>query len=230
MRISGITVNPSSSDLTLALERLEDMAQEFAGRNIITKYNFETTPTTGALHNLEREFWFAYKVNLAARLLPDFGKEPTAALMTQQQATFSFLSSKTAPFRETNYPTRMPRGQSNSRRSLPWSRFNVPEALAPLEENTQTMYINDINDFEESFAAYLNSAETIASFTIEADTGLTITTSANATPLITYTVQADGLNESGSVGLLRVKIVATTSDGRLETRIINFQLLDSDIS
>ena len=40
MRISGITVDPSADDLALALERLEDMAEEFAGRNIITDYNF----------------------------------------------------------------------------------------------------------------------------------------------------------------------------------------------
>jgi hypothetical protein len=145
------------------------------------------------------------------------------------QATFSFLSSNTAPFRETSYPTRMPRGQSNSRRSLPWSRFNVPEAKAPLEEATNTMYIDDVENFEESWAAYLDTGETIASFTIEADGGLTITASANATPLITYTVQADGLNETGSVGLLQVKIVVTTSASRISTRIINFQLLESDV-
>ena len=229
IRISGITIDPSGDDLTLALERLEDMAEEFAGRNIITDYNFEQTPATGSLHNLERKFWFAYKINLAVRLLPDFGKQATPVLMTQYQASFSFLSSNTAPFREVSYPTRMPRGQANSQRSLRWSRFNVPESKAPLEENTITMYIDDINSFSESFVAYLDSGETISSYAITAEDGLTISTSANATPLITYTIQADGLSNEGSVGLLRVKIVVTTSAGRIETRIINFQLLDSDI-
>ena len=230
MRISGITVDPSGADLTLALTRLEDMAEEFAGRNIITDYNFQQTPTTGALHNLERKFWFAYKINLAVRLLPDFGKQPTPILMTQQQASFSFLSANTAPFREVSYPTRMPRGLANSRRSLRWSRFNIPESRAPLEEGTITMYIDDITDFSESFVAYLDSGETISSYAITAETGLTITADANATPLITYTIQADGLSSGGSIGLLRVKIVVTTSAGRIETRIINFQLLDSDIT
>ena len=230
MRISGITIDPSAEDLTLALTRLEDMAAEFEGRNIITDYNFEETPATGSLHNLERKFWYAYKINLAIRLLPDFGKEATPVLTTQQQAAYSFLAANTAPFREVRYSPRMPRGSSNNRRSLRWSQFYVPDDRAPLAGGTITMYIDDIKAFSESFVAYLDTGETISSYTIEAETGLTITTDANATPLITYTIKADGLSSGGSVGLLRVKIVVTTSAGRIETRIINFSLLDSDIS
>jgi hypothetical protein len=60
MRISGLTVDPSGADLTLALTRLENMAAEFEGRNIITDYNFEQNPQTGSKHNLERKFWYAY--------------------------------------------------------------------------------------------------------------------------------------------------------------------------
>jgi len=230
MRISGITIDPSAEDLALALTRLEDMAAEFEGRNIITDYNFEETPATGSLHNLERKFWYAYKSNLAVRLLPDFGKEGPPALITQQQSAYSFLVANTAPYREIRYPSRMPRGSANTRRSLRWSQFYVPESQAPLAGGTVVMYIDDIKAFSESFIAYLDTGETISSFTIEANDGLTITSSANATPLITYTIQADGLSSGGSVGLLQVKIVATTSAGRIETRIINFSLLESDIS
>ena len=231
MRISGLTKDPSASDLTLALARLEDMAHEFLARNIDVNYNFENAPTTGALHNMERKYRYPFAANLAARLLADFGKEPTPALMAQVSSGFSFLSSDTAKFRPVDYPTRMPRGEANARRSLWWSRFNNPEAKAPQDAQvTHTMYIDDINDYVESFAAYLDSGETISSYTITAETGLTISTSANATPLITYTIQADGLSSEGDVGLLRVKIVVTTSAGRIETRIINFQLLDSTIS
>lgn len=229
MRISGITVDPSGEDLTLALSRLENMAAEFEGRNIATDYNFEQNPNTGSSHNLERKFWYAYEVNLAVRLLPDFGKQATPVLITQQQAAYSFLVANTAPFREISYPTRMPRGSANSHRSLRWSRFYVSEAKAPLSGGTITMYIDDIKAFSESFVAYLDAAETIASFTIEADDGLTITASANASPLITYTLKAVGLSSGGLIALVQVKIVITTSAGRIETRIINFSLLDSDI-
>jgi hypothetical protein len=229
MRISGITVDPSGEDLTLALSRLESMAAEFEGRNIITDYNFEVEPLTGSLHNLERKFWFAYEANLSVRLHPDFGKQPSPILVIQQQAAYSFLVANTAPFREIKYPARMPIGSHNSRRSLRWSRFYIPEAQAPLSAETIIMYINDIKAFSESFVAYLDAGEVISSYTIEADDGLTITIDANATPLITYTIQADGLTSGGSITLRQVKIVVTTSAGRVETRIINFSLLDSEI-
>ena len=229
MRISGITVDPSGEDLTLALTRLEDMAAEFDGRNIITDYNFEENPKTGSLHNLERKFWFAYKSNLAVRLIPDFGKQASPELVAMQQTSFSFLSANTAPLRETSYPSRMPRGTSNTRWSTRWSRFFTREVKAPLGKGTITMFIDDIKAFSESFVAYLDAGEVISSFTIEADNGLTITSSTNATPLITYTIQADGLSEGNSINLLQVKIVVTTSASRIETRIINFQLLDSDL-
>lgn len=229
IKISGLTINPSGADLTLALERLEDMAEEFYGRNIITDYNFEQNPETGSVHNLKRKYWYAYKINLAIRLLPDFGKEATPVLASQQQTAFSFLVSNTAPFKETQYPTRMPRGQSNTRRSLRWSRFYRKEAEAPLSSETNIMYIDDIKSYSESFVAYLDYGETISSYTITADTGLTISASVNATPFITYTITADGLSSVSNVGLLQVKIVVTTSAGRIQTRIINFSLLQSDI-
>jgi hypothetical protein len=229
MRISGITVNPSGNDLSLALERLEDMAAEFEGRNIFTDYNFELTPQTTSLHNLQRKFWFAYKANLAVRLLPDFGKQPNPVLLTQQQSSFSFLSGNTAPFRESTPSPRMPIGSGNAIRRYRWNRYYRPEAEAPLSAETNIMYIDDIREFTESFSAYLDAGETISSYTITADTGLTITTSADATPLITYTIQAVGVSDGSSIGLLQVKIVVTTSTGRITTRIINFSLLQSDV-
>lgn len=229
MRISGITVDPSGEDLTLALTRLEDMAEEFKGRNIVVDYNFEESPATGSLHNIPRKYWYAYKINLAVRLLSDFGKQITPVLGTQQQAAFSFLAASTAPIRETQYPTRMPVGVSNARRSIRWSRFYEPEVQSPLSAKTNIMFINDVKAFAESFVDYLDAAETISSYTIEADSGLTVSSDANATPFITYTITAGGLSAGGSVARLQVKIVVTTSASRILNRIINFQLIDSDI-
>jgi len=226
MRISGVTVDPSGADLTLALTRLEDMAAEFHERNIITDYNFEEIPETGSKHNLPRKYWYAYKTNLAVRLLSDFGKQITPVLGSQQQAAFSFLVSSTAPKKVTQYPSRMPIGVSNARR---WPRFHVPEAQSPLSSGTNIMYINDVKAFSESFVAYLDAGETISSYTIEADSGLTISSDTNATPFITYVIVAAGLSDGGSIARLQVKIVVTTSAGRIENRIINFQLTDSDI-
>ena len=229
IKISGITVDPSAEDITLALNRLENMAAEFHGRNIITDYNFEENPSVNSLHNLERQHWFPYSVNLAARLLSDFGKEANPILVAQLKSAFSFLSSSTAPLKTTQYPSRMPIGLANSKRTYRWSHYNTPAPEAPLSAETIVMYINDVKGFTESFSAYLDTAETIASFTIEADDGLTIVSSANATPLITYVIKADGLSDGQSINLRQVKIVVTTSASRVETRFINFTLLDSDL-
>ena len=141
----------------------------------------------------------------------------------------SFLVSNTAPRRETQYPERMARGRGSIIKYNRWNRFYRRSAETPLESASQSMFIDDINDYVEHFDAYLNASEDISSYTIEADTGLTITADANDTPDITYTVRADGGSDGNSEGLLQVKIVVTTSDGRIETRIINFELQKSDV-
>jgi hypothetical protein len=230
IRISGLTVDPSADDLTLALGRLESMAAEFFGRNIKVGYNFENTPSTASLHNMERMYWYPFAANLAVRLLSDFGKPVPPVLAAMQQSTFSFLSSSTALVRAPQYPTRMPRGEGNTRRTYRWRRFFTRVSEAPLSAKTNVMYIGDVMTYSESFAAYLDAGETISSYTITANTGLTISADANADPLITYTITATGLSDGNAVSLLQVQIIITTSSGRKETRIINFELLDPDIT
>jgi hypothetical protein len=145
------------------------------------------------------------------------------------QNGYSFLSSDTAVVTPVPYPSRMPRGSGSSLRYNRWQRYYQPTATAPTSAETITMYIDDINDFVEHFDSYLASGETISSYTIEADNGLTIVSDSLSTPDISYRIQADGNNDTASDDYLEVKIVATTSTGRKETRIINFRLLASDI-
>ena len=230
LRISGITVDPSPEDLELALGKLENMAAEFNGRNICTNYTFEDEPDPNTPHNMDRKFWHSYDVNLAVRLMPDYGKgaKPDVTLIRQASAGISFLSSATALVKEVQHPNRMPVG-SGSIIGHRWSRFFNTQNEAPNTCLTKTMYIGDITDFIEHFDSYLIDGEDIDSYTIEANTGITITADANNTPDINYTVQADGASDGSGISLLYVKIVITTSDGRVETRIINFRILSSDI-
>jgi len=229
LRISGITVDPSPEDLELALSKLENMAAEFAGRNICTGYAFEDEPDPNAPHNMDRKFWHSYDVNLAVRLMPDYGKGtiPDVALIRQASAGISFLSSATAKIKQVQYPDRMPRG-SGSSAGLRWEKFFRKQNEAPNACVTKTMYIGDINDFVEHFDSYLKTGEDISAYTIETDTGLTINSDSLATPDVSYNVTAVG-NSSDSPSLSRVKIVATTSDGRVETRIINFRLITPEV-
>ena len=228
MRISGLTVQPTPEDLTLALDRLEDMAEEFEARNICVNYNFEDTPDTASLTNIKRKHKTSFESCLAIRLV-DFGKPIPDSLMRLATSGFSFLSSNTAQVRETQYPSRQPRGSGNSLRYNRWNRYYKEDAEAPLGSTTHTMYVNDVDDFVEHFDAYLNDGETISSYTIEADDGLTINSDSNATPDINFQILASGNAGTSSDGFLQVKIVVTTSDSRVENRFINFTLLDSDL-
>jgi hypothetical protein len=156
-----------------------------------------------------------------------FNKEPTAGLIPRSQAAFSFLSARTAPMKRTTRPGRCPIGSKN--RSAVFQRFYIPVEEAPLGSATNTMFIDDIDDFTEDFSAWLKDGETISSYTITANTGLTIVSDSNTDTAVSYQVQADGTDGESSDELLKVKIVVTSSAGRKETRIINFKLNSAEI-
>jgi hypothetical protein len=228
MRISGLTVSATPEDVSLALERLEDMAAEFDGRNISTNYNFEDEPDTGSTHNLDRKFWDAFKSNLAVRLFPDFGKgmQPDPVLIAQAQQGFSFLSATTAPRRQTQYPSRMPRGSGSTWLNR-WNRYFQPVEEVPLSSASVKMVVGDIEDFVEHFDSWLKDVEDVVSYTIEAGSGLTIVSDSLDTPDVLYRVQADGTPSVTGGGSICIKIVATTDTGRVTTRVINFEVKES---
>lgn len=229
MRISGLTVSASPQDNALAIDRLEDMAAEFAGRNIITDYNFEDDPDTGSTHNLDRKFVDSYKSNLAVRLFPDFGKgmQPDPVLMSQAQQGFSFLSAITAPRRQTQYPSRMPRGSGSTRLNR-WNRYYQPVDEAPLSSATNTMFIGDTDDFTEHFDSWLKDGDLLDTYTIEADEGLTINSDGLNNDLtdVNYRITATGNADTNTNTRLDVTIQATSMDGRVATRVINFELVE----
>lgn len=222
-RISGLTKQPTPEDLELALRRLENMAQEFFGRNIDVGYFFEDTPDANTPHNIEEKYWDAFETNLAVRILGDFGKDPIASLLKFQRSGFSFLSASTAPQKITPYSNRQPTGSGNRRHNR-YRRFYRQPVEAPLSAETNYMLVDDIADFVAHFDAYLRQGETVSSYTIEADTGLTILSDSLTSPDISYQIQAVGANTETDSFFLRVTIVATTSLGRQETRIINFEV------
>jgi hypothetical protein len=218
MRVSGLTVNPSANDLVLALRRLEGLANELEGRNVCTGYYFEEDPDVNSPCGLDSKYWYAFECILAMRLVPDFGKgsNPDPILFKNASAGMSFLYSSTANPRQIQYPRRQSLGAGNALRRF--NKFYTPIPEAPNTCATNRMIVGDIDDFVEHFESYLISPEIIDSYTIEADTGLTIVSDSLTTPDVFYRIQAD------SVGVFKVKIVATTDDGRIITRIIYFEL------
>ena len=227
MRISGLTVIPSASDNILALKHLENMMAQLEGRNICVGYNFEEAPLTTSVHNVDRKYWYPIQMLLADRLLPSFGKAASLEFIRNRSAAQSFLSSSCAMINEVQYPSRMPKGNVHADGLAPGNNFYRPVAEAPVNCTTHDMWIGDIEDFTESFTAYLNAGETVTAYVLTADTGLTIVSESLTTPVISYQVSAVGNSDANDV--LQVKIVATTSTGRVTTRIINFNLTSSDV-
>jgi len=229
LRISGILVEPRAEDSTLALHRLENMMAEFFARNIGVGYTFENEPTALCLHNVDRQFWFPIASCLALRLCSDFGKEPTIALLAWGRSGFSFMSSATALVSQVAYPERAPLGSGNSN-SMIKTRFFTPISTAPISSKTVNMYIDDIEDFTENFNSFLLSGETLSSVVITADSGLTIVSQSVSSPILSYRIKAVGSSSEVSNESLRIKMVATSSTGRIETRFIYFSLTSGDLS
>lgn len=223
MRISGLTVIPTPEDQELALFRLESMMAEFELRNICLHYNFEETPDpatdTGVVHGASHMM----QTNLAIRLIADFNKVVPATLNQQAMQSLSTVSGWVAltNLRQVQAPRRMARGSGNTLRFNRWTRFERPTILPPNDCENNKMFADDIQDYVESFHAYL-IGETIASFTIKATNGLTLQSSSSNDETVSYRILAVDSATSGT--FQQVTIIVTTSAGRIESRLIDFEI------
>lgn len=224
LRISGLTVIPNPSDLELALNELENMMAELASRGIEVGYNFEEVPDPNSDLNAPQKFWNMIATNLATRLIPDFNKEASPVLFAQASQSLSQASAICAAdrIRQVQYPARQPIGSGN-RIFARWQRFysGFP-ALPPNKPSTLFIMQGETNDFEESFAAYLRTDEFIDTFEVTSDTGLVVVSSTLLDGVITYRLSAPILLDVGIWQQVKVKIA--TTEGRVEIRIIDFQV------
>lgn len=223
--ISGITSDPTPEETDFALDVLEDMANEFEARNICTGYNFQDEPDVNDESGLERQFFNAYKTNLAMRLISAFGKQIPPVLMSQANQSLSSMSARTAKVRQIQHPNRMPRGSGSTLRFNRWRRFFRDPAQAPISCDTNKLQIGEVNDYLEDFGAYLRDFEYIESYTIESTDALDIEESSNDDNIVYYRVKAVSTSETSSAYQL-VRITITTTDQRIEKREINFNVTD----
>ena len=220
LRISGLTTNATPDEIQTALIELESMAGEFRVRNMDANYNFEDIPDPSADSNIPRSFLNAYAAMLAARLTANFGKQLTPELDRKASAGCSLLSSSQAMTNTVPYAARHPIGSGNTFRGFRFRRFYGPSNTSPASDSTNSMIAENINSYTEHFDSYLKDFEVIQSFTIKADEGLTINSSSSTDTDVNYTIKADGSKQ----GSLRVKITITTDAGRVETRLVYFDI------
>jgi hypothetical protein len=228
-RISGLTKQPSPSDIELALDRLEDMAAMWKDRGLCAGYFFEDQPNPNTPHNLSRKHLTAFKSNLAMAILADFGKQPMPTLVAEASGSLSALYASTEDTEEIQYPSRMPIGSGNSLRWFKWRKF-FPLVI-PIDPSCETIKIivGDIKTLTEHFDSYLLQGEDISSFTIEESPGLNITASSNTLTDVNYTIEATEQDGSTNPFEAAVKIVVTTTDGRITTRLIAFEVTTVEI-
>ena len=223
IRVSGLTVNPSPSDLVDALDRLEDMMSEFfTNWNMNLGYNFEDSPDINSVTNMTRNFSPLMKYCLAMRLIPAFNKTVPQRLEQLAASAFSAAQGINAAMnlRQVQPSRRMPKGSGNTLRNIYKTRFMQPVALPPSQASNNTIEEGETQNYEESFSAWLG-LNTIASFTITADPRLTIVSSSSANdPVIDYTVTASTNSSYGPWQY--VKITVTDSAGRVNIRLISF--------
>jgi hypothetical protein len=229
LRISGLTVSPRPEERTIALRRLESFANEMKAHNACTGYNFEDIPDLNSNSGLDPALWDAFESILALRLQPDFGKgkNPDKELIKNAGAGLSTIYNIAYTPPTIAYPTRQPIGNGNALKFPTHREYFVNDEQISTDCTVNSMYVGDIDNFIERFDAYLLENETIASYTIEADTGLTLSNEANTDTDVTYTVTAAGTTSYANQNL-KVKIVVTTSTGRKETRFAYFQLFSPE--
>ncbi len=228
LRIFGLTSNPTPSENQWALNKLESMAHEFEARNICTGYNFTEEPDLADLANIQFFALQCYVTSLAVRLVTKFGKNVPQALMMQSRQALSSLSSTVALVRPIQQPYRMPRGSGSTLRGNRWQRFYRPPIEAPLECSTNNLIVGDVNDYFEDWTEYLNSGEDISSYTITSNNGVSIESDSLESPRVLFRAKGNELplNINGLVQNFGIVVITvTTSDGRINTREINFRLI-----
>ena len=107
-------------------------------------------------------------------------------------------------------------------------KISPPKVLSSTTPPTNSNVIlrGDTQDFQEFYLAYLINNDTIASFTIQADTGLTVISSSADDTTVSYRINADA--DKGTMEFRQVKIIITTDQGKVNTRLINFNIRDSE--
>ena len=224
LRISGITVQPSPSDLELALSRLESLAAELRSRNLDAGYLFEETPDPNSPSGIPLEYKHAFSLYLALNLIPDFNKQVPQAFAMRVSAAMENLAAREGNTRPNLYPSRMPLGSGNDRRYNRLWNYYTGDDRAPNSDTTNKMYVGDVNDYSEDFSAFMDDGETISTFTIQAGDGLTLGASSNDDYTVSYRVTAESVKSS-----VKVIIVITTSNTRVKTREIFFSTSEASV-
>lgn len=221
LRISGLTSNPTPEEMELGFNELIDMMAEFNSRNICTNYIFQDEPDINAESGVATAFNNALQKCLAVRLAPFFGKEAPVLLQRQASQGVSNWAARTAVVNQISPSRRQARGSGNTFRFSNWTRFYRAGNPAPISCDTFDLKVGAVDFFGVDFSRYLLEGATIDSYTIESTSGIEIITDAQDVDVINLEVK--GIQ----AGYQTATITVTTSTGRVNPELINFNVTES---
>lgn len=219
--ISSITTDPTPEEIELGLDLFEDMMHEITSRNICSSFVFEECPDPSTESGIDPQFNNAAYTNLAIRIASDFGREPSQTLFAQARQSMSNWSARTAKVNPINPPSRQPRGSGNTFRWQNWYRYYRIEDNAPISCSTLELKVDEINGFVIDFGLYLKDGETIASYVKDVSNGLEVLAESFTDTAINLE-QVKGIRN----GYETIKLTITTSDGRVNPHIVNFNVTE----
>lgn len=221
IRISGLTSNPEPEEMELGFNELIDMMAEFNSRNICTQYIFQDEPDINAESGIATEFNNALQKCLAVRLAPFFGKEASPLLQRQASQGVSNWAARTAKVNQINPSRRQPKGSGNTFRFTNWTRFYRNGEEAPISCSTFDLKVGAIDFFAVDFSRYLLEGATITSYTIENTNGIEVIQDTQDVDMINLEVKGV------QAGYQTATITITTSTGRVNPELINFNITES---
>lgn len=226
LRISGLTIDASPEEVSLALEQLEDTVRELESKNICLNYNFADDPDPNDEATVPSFAVGPLKDILADRMAMYFGKtfDPKIAIRAM-----GILSSGTAKTNLVQYPDRMPLGSGN-RRITRYRRYYQPQGEAPALCSTVSATRNSILDYEYDISYFLEldggTIETVSSYTLLPDSSnITIVSSSFTDSVLTYRAAFNSATRDYETVALKV----TTSGGRIQNFRLDFSISD-DVS
>lgn len=222
--ISGITAPAMGDDYARVLDRLEGMMYEFEqARNICCNYRFTESPDGSDPHGMALGLVEPVSNILVIRVLSDYGITPRETMLAAASAGISSLHAQTFRARETQYPRRQPRGSGNTLRYNRWQRFYRKPYRVPVSCDTIRISGGEINDYTESFISYLLPGEDIEHYEIMATQGVALVSARQSPGIIHYRLEGMDPTVTPDTGQVRVRV--TTTDGRVEERTVNVQVL-----
>ena len=221
LRISGLTSKPLPEEMELGFNELIDMMAEFNSRNICTEYIFQDEPDINAESGIATAFNNALQKCLAVRLAPFFDKAVPQLLINQASQGASNWAARTAKVNQISPSRRQAKGSGNTFRFSNWTRFYRAGNPAPISCSTFDLKVDAIDFFGIDFSRYLLEGATIDSYTIESTNGIEIITDVQDVDVINLEVKGV------SAGYQTATITVTTSTGRVNPELINFNVTES---